>query len=189
MIKTNVAAFLFTVLAGSIFVSGHASAATVTEDYTLTFTGTDGTKAGGTGTLVINETTPINSFTENSAGDLVSLSATVSGYTFTFVPSAVTVDLGTNQTFYSLSGESTGDPGVGGLSGSTLNLNLGGFTFNILDTGHSNLDDGTFTIGPGVIASTPLPATLPLLAGGVALVFYLACRGKKSAAHRILAAA
>jgi hypothetical protein len=185
----KVGAFLFTALAVYGFASVHASAATVTEDYTLTFTGTDGTKAGGTGTLVINETTPINSFTEDTAGDLVSLSATVSGYTFTFVPSAVTVDLGANQTFYSLSGESPGDPGTGGQSGYTLNLNLGGTGFNILYSSHSNLDDGTFTIGPGVIASTPLPSTLPLFAGGVGLVGYLARRRKKSTAHRVLAVA
>ena len=93
-----------------------AKAVMVTEDYTLTFTGSNGS---GTGLLVINETSPIASFSENSAGDLVSLQATIGGLTYNFVPASVVVDLGTNQIFYSISGSSSsgsGEPQPPGLN-------------------------------------------------------------------------
>jgi hypothetical protein len=98
---------------GGVTFSEPAKAAAV--DYTLTFTGTDGTKADGTGTLVINETSPLNSFTENSVGDIVSLQVKIGGLTYNFSPSSFAADIGTNQTFYSLTGSSLGVTGPTGL--------------------------------------------------------------------------
>ena len=149
----------------------------VTVDYTLTFTGTDGTKADGTGTLVINETSPQNSFTENSRGDIVSLQVTIAGLTYDFVPSSFEADIGTNQTFYSLSGSSLG---VKGPTGLTETLVLGGFRFNITNPGGPNLDDGKFTIGPGVTV-TPLPSTWVLMLIGLAGLGFFAYRRKPTA--------
>jgi hypothetical protein len=56
-------------------------------EYTLTFTGKSGDRANGTGTLVVNEPTPLNSFSEKSYGDLVSLTANIGGRTYNFAPS------------------------------------------------------------------------------------------------------
>jgi hypothetical protein len=152
----------------------------VTVDYALTFTGTDGDRANGTGTLVVNEPTPLNSFVENSYGDLVSLTATIGGRTYDFVPSAVAVDLGTNQTFYSITGSSS--PGVLGSNGLIGTLVLGGFGFNITNNGGPNLDDGTFTIGRGVVqapAATPLPPSWTMTLLGLLVGGFLVMRGTK----------
>jgi hypothetical protein len=149
-------------LGGMIF---SVPAKAVTVDYTLTFTGTDGTKGNGTGTLLINETSPLASFKENSFGDIVSLQATIGGLTFNFAPSAVDANVGTGQTFFSLTGLSS--PGVTGPKGLTETLVLGGFGFNITNPGGPNLEDGRFTIGPGVTV-TPLPPTWTLMLIGLA---------------------
>jgi hypothetical protein len=124
---------------------------------------------------VINETSPLASFSENSHGDLVSLQATIGGLTFNFVPTSVEVDLGTGQTFYSLSGSSS--PGVTGPKGLVETLVLGGFGFNITNPGGPNLEDGKFSIGPGV-AATPLPATWTMMLIGLAGFGFVAYRRK-----------
>jgi hypothetical protein len=118
-------------------------------DYTLTFTGTGGDRANGTGTLVVNEPTPLNSFSENSYGDLVSLTVNIGGRTYNFAPSSVEVDLGTDQTFHGITGSST--PGVIGSNGLAGTLVLGGFGFWIINPGGPHLDVGRFTIGQGVV--------------------------------------
>jgi len=160
------------VVLGGVMFSEPAKAVTV--DYTLTFAGTDGTKADGTGTLAINETSPLNSFTENSRGDIVSLQVTIGGLTYNFVPSSFEADIGTNQTFFSLSGSSLG---VKGPTGLTETLVLGGFGFNITNPGGPNLDDGKFTIGTGVMA-TPLPPAWTLMLIGLAGFGFVAYRRK-----------
>jgi hypothetical protein len=53
-------------------------------EYTLTFAETGRDRANGTGTLIVNEPTPINSFSENSYGDLVSLTANIGGRAYIF---------------------------------------------------------------------------------------------------------
>lgn len=116
--------------------------------YTLTFTGKSGDRANGTGTLVVNEPTPLNSFSEKSYGDLVSLTANIGGRTYNFAPSSVEVDLGTNQTFHGITGSSS--PGVLGSNGLVGTLVLGGFDFWIINPGGPHLNVGRFTIGQGV---------------------------------------
>ena len=160
------------ILGGAVFAE---PAKAVTVDYTLTFAGKDGTKADRTGLLVINETSPLASFTENSYGDLVSLQATIGG--LNFAPSSVSVDLGNNQTFYSLTGSSS--PGVIGPKGLVETLVLGGFGFNITNPGGPIFDDGSFSIGPGVVATTPLPSSLLLFIGGLAALFLFGWRQKR----------
>jgi hypothetical protein len=161
---------------GGMFFSEPAKAITV--DYALTFTGTDGTKGNGTGILEINETTPLPSFTENFYGDLVSLQATFGTLTFNFVPSSVEVDLGTGQTFYSLTASSS--PGVPGPGGLVETLVLGGFGFNITNPGGPNLEDGTFTIGTGVPA-VPEPSTWAMMILGFCGLGFMAYRRKDAA--------
>jgi hypothetical protein len=171
------------VLGGAI-LSEPARAVTV--DYTLTFTGTSGTKGNGTGLLMINETSPLASFSENSYGDIVSLVATIGGLTFNFAPASVDVDLGTSQTFYSLTGSSS--PGVLGPKGLVETLVLGGFGFNITNPGGPNLEDGRFGIGAGVVASTPLPPSWTMLLIGFAVLGF-AVRQTRRSAHVALTAA
>ena len=170
------------VLGGVIF-SDPAKAITV--DYTLTFTGTGGTKADGTGTLVINETSPLNSFTENSLGDIVSLQVKLGGLTYNFSPNSFAADIGTNQTFYSLTGSSLG---VTGPTGLTETLILGGSGFNITNPGGPNLDDGKFTIGPGV-AATPLPPAWTMMLIGLAGFGFVAFRRNNKISRLALNAA
>ena len=122
-------------------------------EYTLSFAGTGGERANGTGTLIVNEPTPINSFSENSYGDLVSLTANIGGRTYIFAPSSVDVDLGTNQTFHGIAGSSS--PGVVGSNGLLGTLVLGGFGFWIVNAGGPHLDSGRFTIGQGVVQAPP----------------------------------
>jgi hypothetical protein len=128
-------------------MSEPANAAIV--EYTLTFTGTSGDRANGTGRLVVNETTPLASFSESSYGDLVSLTANIGGRTYNFAPSTVEVDLGTNQTFHGVTGSSS--PTVLGSNGAVGTLVLGGFDFWIISPGGPHLAVGRFTIGQGVV--------------------------------------
>jgi hypothetical protein len=168
---------------GGMVLSEPAEAVTV--DYALTFTGTDGTKGNGTGLLVINETSPLASFSENSYGDLVSLVATIGGLTFNFVPASVDVDLGTSQTFYSLTGSSS--PGVLGPKGLVETLVLGGFGFNMTNPGGPNLEDGKFSIGTGVVSATPLPPAWTMMLIGLAVLGFAAYQTRKSARFALAA--
>ena len=129
--------------------SALAVAHAVVVSYALTFTGTSGDRASGTGTLVLDEPTPLNSFSENSYGDLVSLTANIGGRTYNFAPSSVEVDLRTNQTFHGITGSSS--PGVLGSNGLIGTLVLGEFGFWIVNPGGPHLDAGRFTIGQGVV--------------------------------------
>jgi hypothetical protein len=119
-------------------ISEQANAVVVV--YTLTFTGKSGDRANGTGTLVVDEPAPLNSFNEKSYGDLVSLTANIGGRTYNFAPSSVEVDLGTNQTFHGVTGSSS--PGVLGSNGLVGTLVLGGFDFWIINPGAPHLNEG-----------------------------------------------
>lgn len=170
-------------LVTGLMIAGTATspASAVIVDYTLTFTGNHG---NGTGTLVLDEPLPLATFQENFAGDLVSLQATIGGITYNFNPAAVDVNLGTGQMFYSISGASVPvvNPSPPGL---TEILMIGGGAsngnFNIVNNGGPNLDDGTWTISAGVIASVPEPSTWALLLLGFAAIGAMTYRRSKSA--------
>lgn len=134
-------------------VLGCERAKAVTVEYTLTFEGTAGNRAGGTGILLLEEPIPLESFSESSYGDLLSLTANIGGRTYNFAPSSVEVDLGTNQTFHGITGSSA--PGVIGSNGLIGTLVLGGFGFWIINPGGPHLDVGRFTIGQGVTRESP----------------------------------
>lgn len=140
-------AFSLTIAFLTMAASEQANAVIV--EYTLTFKGTAGDRANGTGLLVLDETAPLNSFSENSYGDLLSLTANIGGLTYNFAPSSVEVDLGTNQTFHGITASSS--PGVIGPNGLAGTLVLNGFGFSIANPGGPHLDVGGFTISQGVI--------------------------------------
>ena len=149
------------VLVIALFVAASSEPANAVDvEYTLTFAGD---RANGTGTLIVNEPTPINSFSENSYGDLVSLTANIGGRAYIFAPSSVDVDLGTNQTFHGITGSSS--PGVVGSNGLLGTLVLGGFGFWIVNAGGPNLDVGRFTIGQGVVQGLPASEGLRMPSG------------------------
>ena len=117
-------------------------------EYALTFKGTGGDRANGTGILVLNEPADLNSFSESAYGDLVSLTANIGGRAYNFAPSSVEVDLATKQTFRGITGSSS--PGVIGPNGLVGTLILNGFGFWIINPGGPHLDIGRFTVGQGV---------------------------------------
>ena len=170
-------------LVGAIlgFAGAPAAASTVTVTYALTLTGTAGDDANGTGTLVMDETSPINSYSVNYYGDFVSLVINVDGKTFTYLPSSspttsAAIDLGTNQTFYSLTGNTTATS-----DSIVYTLNLGGFGFYETYNGGPNPDQGTITIGPAQIDPAPLPPPwLCMLGGLIGLGYFTRYRRRAS---------
>jgi hypothetical protein len=146
----------------SAAISEQANAAVV--EYPLTFKGSGGDRADGTGVLVLEEKIALNSFSESAYGNLVSLTASIGGRTYNFAPSSVEVDLAANQTFRGIMASSS--PGVIGPNGLSGTLVLNGFGFWIINPGGPHLDVGRFTIGQGITRdlqgpkgrdSSPLP--------------------------------
>jgi hypothetical protein len=124
-------------------------------EYALTFEGTGGNRANGTGILILDEPAALNSFSKSAYGNLVSLTATIGGRTYNFAPSSVEVDLATNQTFRGITGSSS--PGVIGPNGLVGTLVLNGFGFWIVNPGGPHLDIGRFAVGPSVIRESQGP--------------------------------
>jgi hypothetical protein len=65
-------------------------------------------------------------------------------------------------------------------------LNTGGLTYQVQEINVTQIGFGHIVVGPGVVqdgapAATPLPAALPLFAGGAALLGYLGFRRKRKA--------
>jgi hypothetical protein len=128
-------------------------------EYALTFEGTGGNRANGTGVLVLDEPAALDSFKKSAYGNLVSLTATIGGRTYNFAPSSVEVDLAANQTFRGITGSSS--PGVVGPNGLVGTLVLNGFGFWVVNPGGPHLDIGRFTVVRSVIQESlgkpPLP--------------------------------
>jgi hypothetical protein len=145
---------------------------------------------------------------EGSAGAFMGTTATLEGYLSTFVPrigtatpnnpigSLTAVDTGTTSfTVYlanlgteTLQGNSC--IGMGATCAEDLTINgtalpLGAFVVSYLDTGTGNVI-GTANSGDlfvNQLAATPLPAALPLFAGGLGLFGWLTRRRKRSSSE------
>jgi len=112
----------------------------------------------------------------------VSFTATIGGLTFNFSAKDLDVDLGAAQTFYSLTTPSNpfAGPHTSGPNG-TEYLVMGGVgTFNIINSGAPNLEDGTFKIGPGSISATPLPSTWTMMAIGLVVLGFVVVRRSRT---------
>ena len=119
--------------------------------------------------------------------DFVSLSATVDNITFNFTQSEVNSlgeSNGTWNTIGAISAfESSGTATTP--QNEQVQLQLNGFApshYNLrIQNVNGDLEDGFMTIGQAVVVSaTPLPATLPLFAGGLGLVGFLTKRRKSA---------
>jgi hypothetical protein len=173
-------------VAGLIAVGFSAPASAETITYALTFTSTSGASTGGNGTLTLSAASvPMNIFSVTP--DFVSLSATVDNITFNFTQSEVNSlgeSNGTWNTIGAISAfESSGTATTP--QNEQVQLQLNGFApshYNLrIQNVNSDLEDGFMTIGPAVVLSaTPLPATLPLFAGGLGLVGFLTKRRKSA---------
>jgi hypothetical protein len=151
-------------------LAGSAHASTVTYDITLTQTG---------GTLI---TAPPADFTVTSSFTIPSpttsyetetisgLSFTIAGKTYTSNASIQFSGLGPAiNNFYGFSDTASGD---------TLSIG-GGNSFNLYGTGIPSTDVGTVAFA---VAATPLPAALPLFAGGVGALGLFGWRKKRKGA-------
>jgi hypothetical protein len=174
--------------------SAPASAETIT--YALTFTSTSGASTGGQGTLTLNLPSPTSTSGYSFGGSssmFESLTATVDSIPFTFtMPEIFSIGINPNGSFNNLSAESAfvSSGSVAAPPNNLVQLQLNGPTspYDLHVNNNGDLEDGTLTIGPAVIASaTPLPATLPLFAGGLGFVGYLT-RRKRNAKQEMAAA-
>ena len=149
----------------ALFVAATSEPANAVDvKYTLSFAGTGGNRANGTGTLIVNEPTPINSFSENSYEDVVSLTANIGGRTYIFAPSSVDVDLGTIK--HSPTASRVHLHLV--WSDRMVSLEawcLAEFGFWIVNAGGPHLDVGRFTIGQGVVQGPPATEGLRMPSG------------------------
>jgi hypothetical protein len=178
-------------LCGFGLVASPARAETIT--YALTFTSTSGASTGGSGTLTLSASSvPVNLFSVSP--DFVSLTATVDNIAFSFTAAEVNsigISNGTWNTLGAISAfESSGS--ATNPANEQVQLQLNGFApshYDLHIQNSSDLEDGFMTIGSAVVVSTtPLPATLPLFAGGLGFVGYLAKRRKQNAKQALAAA-
>jgi hypothetical protein len=177
--------FACLMVVSALFVCSQAQAST----YTLTLTDTANPGYSGTGTLVIVGTPPTSGTDEYcisggcGGGTLTSLTFSVDGFSY-----------------------SSADPGAGFTSATFTNGTLTALAFGETDGGNDQLqlpysggltysfnsysDPSLFTTGTisDVLAATPLPATLPLFAGGLGFVGYLAKRRKRNATQALATA-
>jgi hypothetical protein len=107
----------------------------------------------------------------------------VDGFTFNFANANVFSIGESNGVWNKHSAQSNQDPS----GGHSFYIGTGGLTYNLQEVNVAQIGGGTFTVSPGVLSATPLPATLPLFAGGLGLVGFLTGRKKRSA--RAIAAA
>jgi hypothetical protein len=164
-------------IGGAFLAAFPASAAT----YNLTLTDTSAPAADGTGTLIISGTPGTGEYCLSSSpctpGDvLTSLTFTVDGFNFSSADAGAS---GVSATFTSGVLTALGfNETVGG--NDQLHMPAGGnmeYSFQEYD-GPLYYATGTVTDS---LAATPLPATLPLFAGGLGFVGYLTGRKKRKA--------
>jgi hypothetical protein len=176
--------FAASVLSGVIMLAGQGQAETI--QYTLTFTPTSGSATGGTGTLTIDEPSiPTTLNLSGSSAQFVSLTATVDAIPFTFSASNV-FSIGMSGGVWNNISANSNQTAEGGFS---FSLGTGGLTYNLQEINVAQIGGGTISVGPAtVVSATPLPATLPLLVGGLGFLGYLAWRGR-GGVPQVLAAA
>jgi hypothetical protein len=180
LIATAVALF-------AVQVPQAANATTVTYDITLTPFCCGAGPESGTGTFTI--VLPPDTVSNNSGnltqanGGLLSMNFFIDGEEFTINSSAV---IGYDYTSLSLSSFQINNIGYSGTIGNTelTGISLGGYYFQGGTNG--SLDtNGSLSIA---LAPTPLPATLPLLAGGLGFLGYLTKRRKQTKKQNFAAA-
>jgi hypothetical protein len=164
-----------------------AHAVVMVPEEIFTFTGTCGVDCTGTATGILTLTTAYTQGTTLSETDFVSFDYTTNANTFdyswnpsTVVTGIIPVDLPADATM-------TIQGAVGDSFSFASDASTGGWCVGYgltLCTPETNADAGL----NGSFSATPLPATLPLFAGGLGFVGYLAKRRKQNAKQALAAA-
>jgi hypothetical protein len=188
--RTTVSACVIAVVAAMFVAQApqDANATTVTYDMTLTPfcpSGCGPENGTGTFTIVLPPDTPTNNSGNLTLanGGLVSMDFHIDGEDFSINSSAV---IGYNYNSLSLSSFQINNIGYSGTIGSTelTGISLGGYFFQGGTNG--SLDtNGSLSIE---LAPTPLPAALPLFAGGLGMVGLLSRRKNRKAPQALMAA-
>jgi hypothetical protein len=185
MIKLRTAALLL----AAVMALGLSAPAEANVVYDITFTNF-GSTVEGTGTLTLNFSTlaAADSLNGSLAGILVGINTTnLDGQgTFSITPgdlaSGSQFQTGSAGQIFTLTAEQSG-------SGASTVLFLDLFTNSWqLHNGNDNgatAAQGSFTISGPFLAATPVPAALPLFAGGLGLVAYFAGRRRQRAQHAL----
>jgi hypothetical protein len=172
-----------------------AQASTITYDLSLspTFYG----PYGGTGYFTVNTPalgtspydTPTNGVAEGGNGNLIAMSFTIAGETFNLT-NASNAGVGFNQNSNDTAEiiNSIVYTGTIGSTMVTLSLSSGGFDYTFTDSNpNGSYADSSGGLITATLTATPLPATLPLFAGGLGM-FGLFGRRRKQKALNALAA-
>jgi hypothetical protein len=190
MLKTTVAACVIAAAAAMLVLQAPRAANATTLTYNVTLTPFCPSGCGpenGTGTFTI--VLPPDTLNRNSGnltqanGGLVSMDFHIDGEDFAINSSAV---IGYNYNSLSLSSFQINNIGYSGTIGSTelTGISLGGYYFQGGTNG--SLDtNGSLSIA---LAPTPLPAALPLFAGGLGMLGLFGRRRKRTAAQASAAA-
>ena len=183
-------------LLGGLIAAGISVPASANVVYDLTFDNY-GSTVEGTGTLTLNfsllsQTYNLN---ESLAGILVNITTSnIDGNgSFTITPSNLAsgsqLQTGNVGQIYTLTAGETEPSGDGNGTADTLFLDLYTNTWQIHGIYDSTVDQGDLLVaGPALVSATPLPATLPLFAGGLGFVGYLMGRKKRKAGQALTAA-
>jgi hypothetical protein len=166
----------------AMIVVGPANASTLV-DYTITFNAPTGGNdfpggTGGTGNLIVSITgsdTNVDLPSDTALNNGQSLTATVDGITFTFST------LGAFDISGGALGNLAGDSSTISTKLGSAYLDLGGNFYQIEDPGQGAYFYGTYSISAVALATTPLPAALPLFVGGLGMVGFLAHRRNRKA--------
>jgi hypothetical protein len=161
-----------------IVLSQPANASVV---YDLTLAGTD----GGSGTLTLNFpsiTAAENIGYTSIAPYFVGASITADGQVFNITPSNLAegfISTGSAGQLYTLTLEQT-EPTGDSSGGGTLFLDLYTQTWQLHGAYDSTFAQGSLTVGSPELSATPLPAALPLFAGGLSVLGLLHFLRKRS---------
>jgi hypothetical protein len=173
-------------LIAGLIAAGFSAPAKANVVYDITFDNY-GSTVEGTGTLTLNFPTLAadEGVNESLAGILVSIATSnLDGngmfmITPTNLASGSQFQTGTLGQIYTLTAQESGS---GASSVLFLDLYTSSWQLHNGNDEGATADQGSFTItGPFLAAATPLPATLPLFAGGLGFIGYLTKRRKRNA--------
>jgi hypothetical protein len=150
-------------------MGGEARATTVT--YNLTLTPQAGSSLAGTGTLTITDGPVGSGFLNVPVADITTLTISIGGFTFNLLGDISALEFNGGNLI-----DITAGPAVIGAASLSVNA-LTSVYFDNLSTGGISSDD---TVS-ATLAATPLPAALPLFAGGLGLVGMFSRRRKQKA--------
>jgi hypothetical protein len=177
------------VVAGLIAI-GFSAPAKANVVYSLTFDKNSSVVGTGSLTLDFTSTSQADNLSESLSSILVTVSTSnLDGNgTFTIMPSNLAggsfIDTGNVGQIFSLTAE---EAGTGSSSVLFLDLFTNSWQLHNGNDNGATADQGSFTIAGPSLAATPLPAALPLFAGGLGMLGLFNRRRKQKALNAIAA--